>query len=482
MPNKLINRILAVTICLSVLTVSTLRPALLLAANNGIGAKTNNTLHAVTDNDPSSPPPPSPIILQRQIRIQREFQDLIKSTQERDDNNSDCRTARILYKPNNKNNKEFDGFGNEVQFMAKYLQIAVATNRKLVLSRDFTSAYAPLCSSSTDNKNSMLSRSLMSTKKKKKKKNYYSCLWNPVSTCTKEENIGGKLKEDDDDDVGRSMLPKPLGVGIVKSDSTYFNARYYGPRRVVEVDMFAHLNREMLADVIPNYERMFGRFWIRSQVAHYLWANHQTQYLQNALQERLPAGLGLLPPPGDNTNSGSKKRRDRYIAFHIRLTDNVFDFDRDFGRDAVATRKFERFMEIANDIQRKDPGVRHIYVATDNADMAKAMKKRGKGESENHNDEQPRWTFHVQDKVKRGKDDSEFMWFKDDRAKGVGAIAADIETLRQADYLVGSFQSNVFRLAAELNLAYHSDKYEWSSGGAGSNRIYAIDVEWYEDP
>ena len=56
----------------------------------------------------------------------------------------------------------------------------------------------------------------------------------------------------------------------------------------------------------------------------------------------------------------------------------------------------------------------------------------------------------------------------------------DIETLRRADFLVGSFQSNVYRLAAELNTAYHVDKYEWSVGAM--NRIFPVDIEWYEDP
>jgi hypothetical protein len=128
-------------------------------------------------------------------------------------------------------------------------------------------------------------------------------------------------------------------------------------------------------------------------------------------------------------------------------------------------------MEIANSIQRQHPDITDVYVATDNEKIARMTK------SDMYNSS---WTFHLQKGVRRASSDSGFMWFAKHRAAGAGAIAADIETLRRADFLVGSFQSNVYRLAAELNTAYHVDKYEWSVGAM--NRIFPVDIEWYEDP
>ena len=52
-----------------------------------------------------------------------------------------------------------------------------------------------------------------------------------------------------------------------------------------------------------------------------------------------------------------------------------------------------------------------------------------------------------------------------------------METLKRADYLVGSFQSNVFALAAELNTAYHNSRYPLNL-----ERIIPVDIEWQENP
>jgi len=69
------------------------------------------------------------------------------------------------------------------------------------------------------------------------------------------------------------------------------------------------------------------------------------------------------------------------------------------------------------------------------------------------------------------------MWFRSGRAHAAPAMVADITMLKQADYLVGAFQSNVYRLACELNTAYHYKTYPlWQV------RHKAVDVEWYEDP
>ena len=60
---------------------------------------------------------------------------------------------------------------------------------------------------------------------------------------------------------------------------------------------------------------------------------------------------------------------------------------------------------------------------------------------------------------------------------GAAAVATDIEAMRRADFLVGSFQSNVYRLGAELNMAWLVDKYP-----IHMDRHRTVDVEWFEDP
>jgi len=399
--------------------------------------------------------------LSRQIRIQQEFQQLIEQSQKQDN----CKDARILVV---NLEEEFDGFALEVRFMAYFLQIAVATERALVVSHKFTSAYAPRCNidlessedtgkisdtraGSDDRGGDGSNRSISGDERTRDKDDSsnrggsWACIWNPVSNCTADENIGSTAP--------RHMLPEPMGAGILSTDtSIYFDAKFYGPQRILDVDRFIHVEREKHIDVIPQWERMHGRYWIRAQISDYFW-KYATDGLNEVVNSRLPRSLLDLNEP--------------YIAFHIRMTDNVEHLADHFGRNATVTRSFGRFMEIADRIRRDHHTLRHIYVATDN-DYAAAMTLKG---------DYPNWTFHIQDDVKRSDSASKFMWFQDHRAGSAGAIGADIETLRRADFLVGSFQSNVYRLAAELNTCYHTSRYLWDM-----KRIHTVDVEWYEDP
>lgn len=70
------------------------------------------------------------------------------------------------------------------------------------------------------------------------------------------------------------------------------------------------------------------------------------------------------------------------------------------------------------------------------------------------------------------------MWFREARQHEAVNVFVDIEAMRRADFLVGSFSSNVFRLGAELNVAHHAGtKYS-----PHVERIASVDVEWYADP
>lgn len=385
--------------------------------------------------------------ISKQIRVQQEFRELIQESQAIDD----CADARILLV---QVNKEFDGFALETRMMALYLQAAVATGRVLVVDPRFTSAYAPKCDNNLSDREideftvvSDGSAESASTDTPKRTGGHWTCLWNPVSNCTLRQNNGGIATD--------YTLLEPMGVGIEEDrpHTPFFDVEYYGPKRIASNDQFLHRKEwEAHITIVPFWERAYGRFWVRAQISDYFW-KHSTVALKTLIDSRLPHAL---------LNSNEP-----YVAFHIRMTDNVNHLMDDFGRNASVTRSFERFMEIANTIQRDHPTVRHIYVATDNQDAS------AEAVSGNY----PGWTFHLQDDVERSNQEGEFMWFRNSRSGAAGAIGADLETLRRADFLVGSFQSNVYRLAAELNTAYHTSRYLWDE-----NRIHSVDIEWYEDP
>eukprot|EP00543_Licmophora_paradoxa_P002194 CAMPEP_0202446080 /NCGR_PEP_ID=MMETSP1360-20130828/4714_1 /ASSEMBLY_ACC=CAM_ASM_000848 /TAXON_ID=515479 /ORGANISM="Licmophora paradoxa, Strain CCMP2313" /LENGTH=365 /DNA_ID=CAMNT_0049062505 /DNA_START=123 /DNA_END=1220 /DNA_ORIENTATION=- len=278
----------------------------------------------------------------------------------------------------------------------------------------------------------------------------WNCLYHPVSdTCETYESVQPDLNP-----MVHSGLAS--GLGVRHTRSSYFDDKFYGPQRVVELPQAGStMSGFDTIDIIPHWERQMGRFWIRAQMAHYLWK--PSNGLQNEIDKRLPTEL---------FKSGEK-----YIAFHIRFTDNTQDLLRDFGRSAEKTRSLDRFIRIAERLRKNHPhmNLKNIYIASDSNDKVKEAKKFYKD-----------WNIFLQSgNVRRSQNGThEFMWFKKSRSASAGAVAADIEVLRRADFLVGSFQSNVYRLATELNLAYHSGTYSVRD----MNRHFAVDIEWYEDP
>jgi hypothetical protein len=199
-------------------------------------------------------------------------------------------------------------------------------------------------------------------------------------------------------------------------------------------------------DVIPHWERAYGRYWIRSQITHYLW--RPSDSLQEDIRQRL-----VLPS-------------EPFIGMHIRLTDNIHDFATSFGRNATWTRQLDRFRAIAERIRRDHQfHSRTIFIATDHAHAIEWARLVFQG-----------WTVHSQAQVQRTTTQQR-IWFAQGRSTAGGAMATDLEILRRADYLIGSFQSNVFRLAAQLNTAFHVQNYS-----IHTPRHFPVDVEWFEDP
>ena len=372
------------------------------------------------------------ILLDEEVRVQNAFQELIHQNQ----HPPDCVNGRIITTATPWD--IMDGFTLETQYMGRYLMVAMASNRTLVIQDSWTSAYVP-----TDCQWSTLTMNAANL-------NNWTCLYQPASNCTTNllAQAGG----------GNKLVPSnlPSGYGIKVSARTEFlENTYYGPTRVVEFGEKVVQAKELeLTDIIPYWEQLMGRFWIRAQMVHYLW--RPSQGLQSEIDQRLPHDL--------------LRSNEKFIAFHVRFSDNRQDLMKFWGRSAQQTRALERFMGIANQIREENPDLdlKTIYLATDSNEKVREARNR-------HSDS---WNIVIQESVKRSRGKAhQYMWFKDQRGTSASAIATDVEVMRRADFLVGSYQSNVFRLSTELNLAHHAGKYLRSK-----KRFYTVDIEWYEDP
>lgn len=380
-------------------------------------------------------------ILDEQVQVQEVFQRIIYDLQ----HPPVCHEARGYRHYREEKDRTLDGFALEFQDLSRHLQTAVASHRTFEVPFTWKSAYAPpRCSWSTGVREPASNITVLGD---------FLCLWKPPSQCT-ETNMKVKDKSSSLKRKRSYFLKNPLpnGEGIVSDSSEFFDVHVYGrDRRINWVDEWQWIDMPPLVDVIPHYERTMGRFWVRAQMAHYLW--HPSDGLQSEIDKRLPADL----------ISGETK----FIGMHIRKTDNAGSLKADFGRDAEITRSLSRYIEFAEEIRTEYPEIDTIYLATDNSKIAREAK---------HITKEGRWKFVIQKDVKRAIS-TEWMWFKESRAFGASSIATDLEVLRRADFLIGSHQSNVYRLATELNTAWNVAKYP-----IRLNRLRTVDIPWYEHP
>jgi hypothetical protein len=367
-------------------------------------------------------------VLSEQVRVQNEFQQLLYQNQFP---SQDCRKRRILLTW--KRPGPWDGFTLEMQDMGRRIMSAMATDRTLILRDNMRSAYAP-------------PNCQWKTGVRVNATNDWTCLYEPLSNCT-EKNSDWKESQARGDRANSSI---PSGLGVVDHEgwSLFFTPKYYGNLRVVEGFRFSRDGQRFHdVDRILDYERMMGRFWLRAQAVHFLWK--LSPGLKSEVEPRLPS---------------EELFSNKYIGMHIRFSDNRPAFEKDFGRNASATRTLANYLSIAQGI-RDETGISNVYLATDNPRIVDQIPQYSK-----------HWKFWVQKDVIRS-DSEASLWFRNDRSTTAAQVAADLEVLRRADYLIGSFQSNVYRLATELNTAYMVDRYPISR-----KRHRPVDVEWYEDP
>ena len=347
------------------------------------------------------------------LKYQVEMMNKFLSVLDKHQHPADCTKSRMLVSIDQE--KPADGFAREVQENSRFLETALATDRVAIFQPAWYSAYCPFNRSG------------------------YTCLWQDITSCSYNESVTG----------GNETLKSlhNLADGIEENGSNYFNAYLYGDARVRTHRKWPW-GRHANIDNTGYWERSFGRFWVRSMLSAYVWKPQP--FLQEQIQLRTPHNL-----------------TSPYIGFHIRFTDNRNDLKKYFGRNAVTTRNFKNFMRYATEIKEKT-NISNIYISSDFDGISSEIKRRIY---------RKKFTFYLQTgQVDRGSS-KKFLWFMDGRSKAAASIATDLDVLRKADYLVGSHQSNVFRLACQLNTAYHVDKYPYHV-----NRYQSVDVEWFEDP
>ena len=399
-------------------------------------------------------------VMQAEFNTMTDFQNLVRTRQ----HGVDCKKAGLIVQEQTKN--PLDGFALEFQVFGRLLMAAMASDRTLVVSNEWSSAYEPPnCDwdvSSGGDHLKTLSSGASSARG-------WNCIFEPLSWCTDiDDNTEAKYRQDVRAAPTPMGLPEEHGHGIAHDDegshlreSDLFDLHFHGVTRVIaawdwtgyeEEHHLKWFKGEGQIDVVSGWERSHGRFWIRSQMAHALW--RPSKGLAREIKRRMPPTLGNLP----------------YIGFHIRYSDNIIDFKMGFGRNATKTRDFARYMAHADTYRKEHKALdlKTIFLATDSTKMLEASKdpkwaKRG-------------WSFITQQDVQRSTGVGR-IWFAAGRKFGAAAIAADLECLRRADFLVGSFQSNVYRLATELNMAWQMGKYPISL-----QRHRTVDVEYFEDP
>lgn len=363
--------------------------------------------------------------LRYQIQDQQHFQALLFDNQNRRCSGKSRYLLRDQIPPK-------DGFASEVQYIARLLQVATSTQRILWISDSWKSAYCPHDGG-------------------------WTCLWHPLTNCTRPSLGGGGGSS-----RNRTLLDTilyPMSYGILPqrqrspNTSLWFDPLLYSTRPILPAPTsFPLKHSTIVADVIPHWERAYGRYWIRSQMTHFLWK--PVTWLQEEIEKRLSY-------PHDRP----------FIGMHVRFTDNIPDFAKGFGRNATFTRNLQHFLKRANTLSneyqhRTGDRLRDIYIATDHAHVLYWARRLFVG-----------WNVWGQEENVQRSTTQSRIWFARGRPSAAGAMAADLEVLRRADYLIGSFQSNVYRLATQLNTAWNVDRYS-----VRQLRHFTVDVEWFEDP
>jgi hypothetical protein len=213
-----------------------------------------------------------------------------------------------------------------------------------------------------------------------------------------------------------SDAPARHGILATTDSSDFFNVQFYG--NIAQVDLPPWpWKKSWLLDTLVD-DRHWGRLWVKSEIIHYLWD-----------------GLYPHPPP----------TRPPFVAVVLDSVAMRTVRER-FGRNATKTHDWNRILALVHSIQKQDSRMQTLYLEV-NGSFPQVVEWEAITNDYN--------TFHTP----------------------IGDDLRMLQTLRQANYLIGSFANPWFRLGVELNTAYHMGRYPLSQ-----QRHWGMDIEWYEDP
>lgn len=410
-------------------------------------------------------------VLKRQANAHQTFQKRIHDLQfpiERH-NGDDASTRKLIVKasPRAIGANPFEQFAREFHYLALSLQVAVTTNRTMVLEDDWKllpDIITPeLLSDNKKNNNINNINNCEPTRDGvSKNEGLYSrsvaCLrqainsgYDGVSNSKTEASLPQKRQPRK---TAQSILDvSSMAFGIIpgldvddRQNALLFHAQYYGQEAIVEMPSWPYPKSTYLIDIVPQLERSWGRFWVRSQMVHFIW-----EQWQDTKATRAPSSPSPFPPTASSP----------YLAMYWISSEKMRkNLAVKYGRNATITQSIDAYMNIANRIRKghEDPTtLDRIFLITDGANEVpqpdlKILKFRW-----------PDWTFVIPSVSETENDDE--------------ATLASLKIMREATYLIGSFQSQMFRLGAELNAAWYAAQYPFAN-----RRHWTVDVEWFENP
>ena len=321
-----------------------------------------------------------------QVEAHRQFQSLLMQTQE-----SSLSCDRVLRHTLSTESKPLV---DALHGMARALQVALATERRLVL------ALLPKETDACSNQNVPSPDTAL---------NY--CLWKErVPACFASNPV-----------VVDASDAAPARQGILPTaeddSSNFFNVQFYGNKAQVDLPRWPW-KTSWLLDTLEE-DRHWGRLWVKGEVLHYIW-------------ERL---YPHPPPP----------TRPPFVAV-VLDSYTMTTIREQFGRNATRTHDWNRILMLMYSIRKQDSRIESLYLVV-NGSFPQVQEWEASGNDYN--------TFHTP----------------------IGDDLQMLQTLRQADYLIGSFANPWFRLGVELNTAYHIGRYPLSQ-----QRHWGLDIEWYEGP
>lgn len=299
--------------------------------------------------------------------------------------------------------------------MARALQVALATERRLVA----------IALSPTEETHICGNQNVPSPDTPP----HYCLLWKErAPACLDMEASSNPVVVVDKSDSDAAPVRQGILPTADDSSSDFFNVQFYGNMAQVDLPPWPW-KKSWLLDTLEE-DRHWGRLWVKSEILHYLW------------EQRLRLYPHPVPPP---------PTRPSFVAVVLDSYTMTTTLREQFGRNATKTHDWNRILMLVHSIRKQDSRIETLYLAVNGSFPQVQEWEAITSTSNDYN------TFYTP----------------------IGDDFQMIQTLRQADYLIGSFANPWFRLGVELNTAHHTSigRYPLSQ-----RRHFGLDIEWYEDP